>query len=199
MLRHRRSTGLGHFDGSLTVLACRGRSGLLLLVLIAPIVTSLRGTAVGRQDDAAPAGFQVPVDDDSKRQDDQKALKAFVEVYRLEPGQILKRVPPPRPEGVRPWWKEKYPNHGNQPHQFGSMVFRWRDPDQLENWGATTGNGFSLRELLRYLETEIYPVEIDGDLKLLDTQVTGDWVYREGIDDERKVHAIEVVISAFSG
>jgi hypothetical protein len=74
------------------------------------------------------------------------------------------------------------------------MVFRWRDPDRLDNWGATTGEGYSLRSLLRYLETDIYEAEIDGDRTLLDTIVTGDWVYRDGVDVERKVHALEVII-----
>src|SRR5262249_24222348 len=61
-------------------------------------------------------------------------------------------------------------------------------------WGATTGEGYSLRSLLRYLETDIYQVEIDGDRGLLDTIVTGDWVYRDGVEAERKVHALEVII-----
>jgi hypothetical protein len=143
----------------------------------------------------SPRGTTAPIQEDVGRaQGDQEALKDFLEAYRLAPGQILKRVPPPRPEGVRTWWNRKYPNHGNKPHQFGALVFRWRDPGQLDNWGGTTGEGFSLRSLLRYLETNIYEVEIDGDRKLLDTIVTGDWVYRDGVDDERKVHALEVII-----
>ncbi len=170
---------IGVGPSSLTRREC---CGLLMLAPIGRIAPSLRATTASIQEKADRAG------------DDQKALKDFLEAYQLAPGQILKRVPPPRPEGVRTWWKQKYPNHGNRPDQFGAMVFRWRDPDRLDNWGGTTGEGYSLRSLLRYLETSIYEAEIDGDRKLLDTIVTGDWVYRDGVDAERKVHALEVII-----
>ncbi len=130
----------------------------------------------------------------AKADEDDPALKEFLEAYRLEPGQILKRVPKPRPEGVRIWWKQNYPNHGNQPHQFGALMFRWRDPNQIENWGGTTGDGYSLRSLLRYLEMNIYPAEIDGDVKLLDTIVTGDWIFRDGVNEERMIRALEAIL-----
>ncbi len=35
----------------------------------------------------------------AKANDDDPAVKEFLEAYRLQPGQILKRVPTPRPEG----------------------------------------------------------------------------------------------------
>ena len=130
----------------------------------------------------------------AKADDDEPALKEFLEAYRLEPDQILKRVPTPRPEGVRIWWKQKYPNHGNQPDRFGAMVFRWRDPNELENWGGTTGDGYSFRHLLKYLEINIYPIEIDGDVKFLDTVVGGDWIFRDGVDEERMIRALETIL-----
>jgi hypothetical protein len=74
------------------------------------------------------------------------------------------------------------------------MTFRWSDPDRLRNWSATTADGFPLRSLLRYLKVDVYPAEIDGDLKLLDTVVTGDWVFRDGVSDERMVHALESIM-----
>jgi hypothetical protein len=194
MSRRRRPTWLAHLGRNLPVRWCRLRGGLPAVVMIALAMPSFCGTSAVGQNGVDRTGTLDPAEEARKQQDDQKALNAFLEAYDLEPGQILKRVPPPRPEGVRLWWKQKYPNHGNQPHQFGAMVFRWRDPDQLENWGGTTGDGYSLRQLLRYLETDIYPVEIDGDLKLLDTRVTGDWVFRDGVDDERMVHSLEVII-----
>jgi hypothetical protein len=182
MLRDQPSSPPGPTGVDLSSLTRREYCGLLLLTPIGMVVPSLRATNAPVQEAGDRAG------------DDQKALNEFLEAYRLAPGQILKRVPPPRPEGVRTWWKQKYPNHGNRPDQFEAMVFRWRDPDRLDNWGATTGGGYSLRSLLRYLETNIYEAEIDGDRKLLDTVVTGDWVYRDGVDVERRVHALEVII-----
>ena len=89
-----------------------------------------------------------------------------------------------------------YPNPGNQPHRIrghGLPVGRAIRINS-ENRGATPGEGFSLRQVLRYLETSIYEAEIDGDRKLLDTIVTSDRIYRDGVEAERKVHALEAII-----
>ena len=166
----------------LSSLTHRKCCGFLMMALIGMVVLSLFGTTAPSQDNVHQA------------KDDGEALKGFLEAYRLAPGQILKRVPSPRPEGVRTWWKQKYPTHANRPDQFGTLVFRWRDPDQLDNWGGSVGEGFSLRELLPHIATEIHESEIDGDRDLLDTILTGDWVARDDVDVERKVHALEVII-----
>jgi hypothetical protein len=155
---------------------------LLMLVLIGVVVTLLPGRPAPVQEN----GDRVKVD--------RKASDDFFEAYRLAPGQILKHLAPPRPEGVRTWWKQKYPMQRNRPDQFGTLVFRWRDPDQLDEWGGSTGEGFSLRELLPHIATEIHESEIDGDRDLLDAILTGDWVARDDVDVERKVHELEVII-----
>jgi hypothetical protein len=74
------------------------------------------------------------------------------------------------------------------------MTFRWRDPDRLTSWAMTSADAFSLRSLLRYIETEIDETEIDGDRKLLDADVDGDWISREGATVEQEVHALENII-----
>ncbi len=165
-----------------SLLTRRTCCGLLLLAPIGLVAPSFGRTRASTQEDA------------NRAEDDQRAVKDFLEAYRLAPGQILKRVPPPRPEGVRTWWRRMYPNDRDQPHRFGAMVFRWRDPDRLDNWGTITGEGYSLRQLLGFLEPNIHEVEIDGDRELLDRIVTGDWICRDGADVERKVHALEVTI-----
>ena len=176
------TTPLGPLGAGRAPLTRRACCGLLMPALIGLVMPPLRGTTT-------PIGTDV-----GDAQDDQRALEEFLEAYRLAPGQVLRRVPSPRPEGFRAWWKSKYPKRGNQPDRFGAMVFRWRDPDRLENWGSTTGEGYSLRQLLRYLEANIYEAEIDGDRELLETIVTGDWVYRDGVEAERKVRALEAII-----
>jgi hypothetical protein len=157
---------------------------LLMLALIGVVVPLLPGRPPPVQEN----GDRVKVD--------RKALDDFLEAYRLAPGQILKRVAPPRLEGVRTWWKQKNPMDRNRPDQFGTLVFRWRDPDQLDYLGGSTGGGASLRELLRHVAPEIYESEIDGNRELLDTILTGDWVYRDGVAVERRVHELEVIIQS---
>jgi hypothetical protein len=170
------------------------RCTLLVLAIAAALTLSLRGTSAAPQDVGNREVSQDVTKEPPKVDDDKRALKEFLETYHLEPGQILKRVPPPRPEGVRTWWKQKYPNHGNQPHQFGAMMFQWRDPNRLESWGGSTGDGLVLRHLLSSLDRNIYSVEIDGDRKLFETVVTGDWVFRDGVDDERMVRSLESIL-----
>ena len=41
---------------------------------------------------------------------------------------------------------------------------------------------------------DIYPVEIDGDPELLKTEVSGDWIYREGVSDELMVRSLEAIL-----
>ncbi len=182
MFRCQPSIPLGPIGVGLPRMTRRKYCGVLMLVLIGTVVPSLRGTT-------------APIQEKPDRaEDDQTALKDFLDAYHLAPGQILKRVEPPRPEGFQAWWKQKFPKSAEQPLIYGAMVFRWRDPDQLERWGGTTTEGYSLRQLLRHLETNIYELDIDGDRQLLDTIVTGDWVFRDGVEAERKVHALETII-----
>lgn len=172
----------------------RERSAMLVMAMTALTAPSSPSTSAAPQDGGNREVAQVPVKEPKKVDDEGRAFREFLEAYRLEPGQILKRVPPPRPEGIRVWWKQKRPNFGNQPHEFGAMTFRWRDPDQLENWSMTTGDGYPLRSLLRYLEVNLHAADIEGDPKLLDTVITGDWVYRVGEAEDRTVHALESII-----
>jgi len=142
-----------------------------------------------------PTEPQDAAEPTAKVESDPQALEEFLREYRLAPGQNLKRVPPPRPDGVHAWWKKTHPRFANQPHQFGAMTFRWSDPDRLISWSMTTADqGYTLSDLLRYLELNIYPTEIDGDLELLKTPVSGDWIYREGIPVERMVAALESIL-----
>jgi Protein of unknown function (DUF3738) len=129
---------------------------------------------------------------ESSKTDDQ-LLEDFLRIYRLDRDEKLKHVPPPRPEGIRAYWKRERAGFANSPDQFGAMTFRWRDPDRLVNWSMTSGDaGFRVQDLPRYLEMDIFPAEIDGDPDLLKTTVAGDWIYRAGTPAEQMVRALEI-------
>jgi hypothetical protein len=184
----RRLSMLPNLGQSLPILSRRGRYGLLALAVIALVMPSLSRRAGGD----VPKLSQSKAEPVPKVDDEQQAAAEFVRTYRLAPGQDLKRIELPRPDGVNVWWKQKYPNHGNRPGQFGSMmVFRWRDPDHLENWGM---GGYTVRSLPRFIEMSIYPPEIEGDAEILKSVVTGDWVFREGVPDERMVRSLEPIL-----
>jgi hypothetical protein len=122
-----------------------------------------------------------------------RAVEESLKIYRLDRGEVLKHVPPPRPEGIRDYWKKARPGFANRPEQFGAMTFRWHDPDRLVNWSMTSSDaGFRVRDLPRYLEMDIFPTEIEGESDLLDTPVAGDWIYRTGSPVEKMVRALEI-------
>ena len=190
----RRLDMLPRLGQSLPILSHQGRYGLIALAMIALVMPSLRGTSsarVGGNDDDRPRS-QVAIAPDAPPQSGDHALDEFLQTYRLAPGQDVKRIEPPRPAGVNEWWKQKYPDHGNRPGQFGSMVvLRWRDPDHLENWGM---GGYTVRSLPRFIEMGIYPPEIEGDAEILKTSLRGDWVFRDGVPDERMVRSLEPIL-----
>jgi hypothetical protein len=54
--------------------------------------------------------------------------------------------------------------------------------------------GYTVRSLPRFIEMGIYPPLIEGDAEILKTNLTGDWVFREGVPDERMVRALEPIL-----
>ena len=129
---------------------------------------------------------------ESSKTEDQ-LLEDFLRIYRLERDEKLKHVPPPRPEGIRAYWKRERPLFANSPDLFGAMTFRWRDPNRLVNWSMTGADaGFRVQDLPRYLEMDIFPAEIDGDPDLLKATVAGDWIYRVGTPAEQMIRALEI-------
>src|SRR5262249_52763047 len=47
-----------------------------------------------------------------------RALEDFLRIYRLDRDEELKHVPPPRPEGIRAYWKRERAGFANSPDQF---------------------------------------------------------------------------------
>jgi hypothetical protein len=195
----RRLSMLPNLGRNLPILSRRGRYGLFALAAIALVMPSLRGTSSGRVGGDDPVR-SINTTDATTLVDDGKALGEFLQVYRLAPGQDLKFVASPRPAGVNVWWKRTHPNQVNHPGQFGAMTFRWRDPDFLKNRAAMAGPtgqgpaGFSLRGVIQHIGVNIDATEIDGDPDLLETRIAGDWVFREGVPDERMVAALEPIL-----
>ena len=124
---------------------------------------------------------------------DDQALDEFLKIYRLAPGQNLKHIPLPRPAGSRIYWKREC--GANLDDDYVALTFRWSDPDRLRSWAMRVGDSaWTVRDLPRYLEMDVFSTEIDGDPELLKTEVRGDWIYRVGVADERIVGALESIL-----
>ncbi|MFI5457046.1 MAG: hypothetical protein ACHRXM_16495 [Isosphaerales bacterium] len=192
----KRLSMLRHLRQSLPIVSRRGRYGLLALGLLAVVMPSLRGTTTTRQSAVDRQDAQGAAKSTSRVDTDEESLKEFLQIYHLVPGQDLKRIEPPRPDGMRVYWKMKHPGREDDLVHIAAMTFQWRDPDQLQSWSQryAGGIGWPLRTLPKYLEMGVYSTDIEGDPKLLETEVSGDWVYRVGVPDERMAAALESIL-----
>jgi hypothetical protein len=166
----------------------RYRLTLIALAVVSLALSNLRRDVSG----AAPGVASCPADDRT----DEADREEFRKIYSLKSGEDLKRVPAPRPKSAVAWMQNESPHMAGRLDEVTAMTFRWRDPDRLKQWSAHYGSpkGWSLRSIPRYLEMDLHEFEIDGDRKLLDTEIPGDWVYREGATAERKARSLEGIL-----
>jgi len=192
----RRLTTLPRLCQSLPILSRRARYGLLALAMIALVLPSLRGMPTARQGAVDRQDAENATKANPKVDTDAEALKKFHQIYRLVPGQDLKRIEPPRPDGIHVYWKQKYPKSQKKPDEVRSFTFGWRDPDQLQfGWSLFGGSaGFYIRNLPRVMGMDIFPIEIEGDPDLLNREISGDWVFREGAPPEELVRPLEAIL-----
>ncbi len=172
--------------------------GLVILATIAPATLSCRHTRASHKE---PVLIEDPQDGPkppSLVKDEERALAEFLDTYRLAPGQDLKRVPPPRPEGVRVWDARKNPGRAGPGRldDVRAMVFGWRGPDQLQlkTWMFGDKEGWSIRTLPQSIAMGIDPSAIEGDAELLKTKVSGDWIVREGVPAEQLIPPLEAIL-----
>jgi hypothetical protein len=180
---------LARLGQSLPTLTRRARYGLIATAMIALVLPSLSERAGGN----VPTPAQSKTDSVPKVDGDQQALEEFLQTYRLAPGQDVKRIEPPRPAGSNVWWRRTYRDQPNHLSQFDAITFCWRDPDHLV-WSTMSSAAWTVRDLPRYLNVDVYPTAIEGDSELMRTVVAGDWVFRERVSDEQMVAALESIL-----
>ncbi len=192
----KRLSMLPHLRQSLPILSRRGRYGLFALAMIALVLPSLRGMPAAREGAVDRQARADATTATPKVDTDEQALKEFLQSYRLAPGQNLKRIEPPRPDGIRVYWKRKYPNSQKTPDEVRSFTFGWSDPDELQvGWSLVGGSaGFSIQKLPLVMNMDLFPVEIEGDPDLLNKAISGDWVFREGVPPEELVRPLEAIL-----
>jgi len=104
-------------------------------------------------------------------------------VYKLEKGQVLKRVPRPYiPERVEWYRAEQKDQAAAIPKGPDYMVFEWDEQKGLRNWAM--GFGFEKLPLRTVLENAVRlkTYEYEGPDGLLSLDMAGDWVVRPGAD-----------------
>jgi uncharacterized protein (TIGR03435 family) len=117
--------------------------------------------------------------------------------YGLEPGQDLRRVAPPFPPVRMEYYRTGHPSQSEAIKEGPSaMVFRWSD-SKLGNWGMTFGDsadpGYTLTDVLDAL-LDIKSQQIEGPSELLKMRLAGDWVIREGADQEETIEQLQAIL-----
>ncbi len=116
--------------------------------------------------------------------------EAFDVVYRLDEGEILKRVASPFIPERRLYYRIEHADQARHiaepPDRF---VFHAQPDGSVEKGGMSFGGADTLRHVLGWLGLKRY--EIDGDAVLLDAPVLpGDWVIRNDAPTEQKLDAM---------
>jgi hypothetical protein len=166
--------------------------GAVTLAIIVLAWPSLPDTLGAQKEPGPPEGARP----DAPIPDEKQALADFLDTYRLAPGQNLKRIPPPRPAGIRAWYRRRNPRRPERVNDARAMVFGWRDPDRLEIRATMFGGreGWAIGHLPRWLGLDLDSLDIEGDPELLATEVGGDWIVRDGVPPEQLIRPLEGIL-----
>ena len=132
-------------------------------------------------------------------------LEEFQQTYALPDGKVVKRVPPPYVPGRLAFYRVHDAEQARIiPEGPEFMLFKWdrRTPDPLPtDWpregrlseaemGWVGGKGQEVAYLVESI-TGIHPYEIQGDHQLLQTGVSGDWVFRDGVAPKKLLQGLQ--------
>jgi len=119
--------------------------------------------------------------------------KAFYEVYRLEEGQVLKRIAPPFiPERAEYYRHQERSQASAVPEPPDYFTFHW--DGKLKPWGLGFTNGKTpLESVLRH-NLNMGRDTFEGPEELLEIQVPGDWIVREDSSTEEHLKALQNIL-----
>ncbi len=118
----------------------------------------------------------------------------FEAVYRLEDGEILKRIAPPFiPERLEYYRTEHESQAESIPEGPDILIFHW--DRKLKYWGMSFGHRVeTLNHVLRSI-LDLHSYEYEGPKELLDIDLPGDWIIRETAPQEEKLRALEQLMA----
>jgi hypothetical protein len=118
--------------------------------------------------------------------------ETFEAVYRLEEGEMLKRIAPPFIAERMDYYREEHTGQAEAiPRGPDRMIFHW--DGKLRNWGMGFGRVGALSGVLNSV-VRLKRYEYEGPAELLELEVPGDWIIRDELPDEVKLGALEGLI-----
>jgi RNA polymerase sigma factor (sigma-70 family) len=182
----------------LAVAAC---AAVLLLGVAAGIATHFAAAQVAPPQLAQPAVVSRPVavEPAPRPAPDASWRERFFSVYRLEDGEVLRRIAPPFIPERMDWYRTHDATQFQLiPRGPEYMTFRW--DGSLQPWGMGFGyrDGQTVRQLLgSTLRMKSY--EFDGPAELLGHKLTGDFIVRDGASTQEQLDALCHVVRADGG
>ncbi len=119
--------------------------------------------------------------------------RRFEAVYRLEEGEILKRIAPPFIPERMDYYRNEYEYQAQAiPREPEEMTFHW--DGKLKNWGMSFGR-FSRLDFVLNRVVGLKRYEYEGPEPLLDLELPGDWIIRDEAPPELKLQALTELIA----
>jgi len=117
----------------------------------------------------------------------------FNALYRLEEGEVLRRIAPPFiPERAKYCVSEKVSSSVTELRQPGCLVFHW--DATLKVWGLFMGDTTHSLSGVLNMVVGLGRNEFEGPEDLLTFNVPGDWIVRKGISHETLLKALEKIL-----
>ena len=126
---------------------------------------------------------------------DKKASweKVFYELYRLEDGEVLKRIAPPFIPERKGYYHDRHASQAKSiPDPPDYFTFHW--DGELKNWGLGFGEGASSLNNVLNASLSIPDDQFEGPKELLKFPVGGDWIVRKNVSDAEKLRALEKIL-----
>jgi hypothetical protein len=128
----------------------------------------------------------------------------FNQVYGLREDEVIRRVEPPFVEERMDYYRRERPSQAEKiPREPDAMMIMWHD-GKLKNFGVffgrqpDGGRGYQAHNLIQYL-LKIFPQDLEGDARLADMTIAGDFVARADADSEQYRAALQKIISEAAG
>jgi hypothetical protein len=126
------------------------------------------------------------------------------DIYGLREDEVIRRVEPPFVEERMDYYRTERASQAEKiPRVPDAMMLMWHD-GKLKNFGVffgkqpDGGRGYQAHDLIQYL-LKIFPQDLEGDKRLAEMTMAGDFVARADADIEQYRAALEKIISEAAG
>jgi beta-lactamase regulating signal transducer with metallopeptidase domain len=177
-------------------------AGLATIIFAVVLASVVAVSCSSRQTSNVPPADSIePKDQNCKILDPQRSMdypmpvwkKKFEAVYRLEKGQILKRIAPPFMPEREEYYKNKHSLQASAiPEPPDYFTFYWNGGLKNPGLGFTNGKR-PLSSVLRN-NLSIGRDKYEGPEELLQIEVPGDWIVRKDSTVQQRLRALERIL-----